>query len=194
MMTTHPRARAARLSHSPKLAARDTGLTVNEVRAIRDLRDTRRAARQFTDPLLAAAVTRRYRTRSAIAEQTAADEARRAALAADIGREQQKQADAEAARATLLRAARIARALGFHVRASHMHGRVSSYYCRRGDQSLRISDHAIPSTVQRELVARLHGRESYDGYHGHELIIDRARSATWLRRAIILTAAGRSVP
>lgn len=198
----HPRAIAARMSNSPKAAARASGLTANAVRAIRDLQVARRENGRWIDPLVRAAQTRPWRrpsvlqataehfaARRAEAEAlAAAREAKEAALAADLAR-------AEAARKALLRAARVARALGFHVRASRDRaGRVSSYYATlRDGPRVRISDHLIPANERRDAIAFERGQSwGYDGYHGPEIIVDRDRSAIWLRRALTLAAAGRS--
>lgn len=184
-MTDHPRAIAARMAESPKLAASVTGLTVDEVRAIRDLRRERRAKRTGRpvqkqqvrrDPLLSMsdAALDRLNTR----------------MDDELRAEREEAARATAVRDTLIAAARIARSLGFAVRSSTMRGRVSSYYAERDGVTLRISDHDIPETPERAHVAGGH----YDGYRGRWLRIDRPRSETWLRRAIMLAAAGRSVP
>ena len=104
-------------------------------------------------------------------------------------------AEADAIRDTMIAAARVARSMGFTVRASkNRAGRISSYYCRReGCGQIRISDHEIPWTPAREAVAYTMAGGGFDGYHGGQLIIDCKRSATWLRRALTLIAAGRSV-
>lgn len=148
-----------------------------EITAVRAARD---AARWTSDPLLIASCNRRRNL-----------ELRRRRACEDAAA-----AKAEATRKALLAAARQARTLGFEVRSSaDRTGRISSYYCRRpGAAQLRISDHEIPQTPQRDGQAILSGRPGFDGYPGPELIIDRPRSATWLRRAIVLAAAGRNVP
>lgn len=190
-MTKHPMKIAAEMSHSPKLAARNSGLTANEVRAIREKQAARYAERNRRDPLMDAATTRRWRTPTAVAKADAEHAARMAAIQADIDRARARQERDEAARRSLLLAARAARALGFTVRASKRGGRVSSYYCRRGETTLRVSDHDIPETPQRKFMAREHGRDYYDGYHGRQLIVDEPRRYEWLKRAIILATAGR---
>lgn len=122
----------------------------------------------------------------------------RARLDAGIAAGQARAERRAAVRQSLLAAARIARAAGYRVRrSSDRAGRVSSYYVELGHDrpALRISDHEIPATARRDFVAACHGAHSgYEGYRGPELLIDRPRSATWLRRAITLAAAGRCVP
>jgi hypothetical protein len=181
--TPHPRAVSASISASTdswKLAAAGSGIGTTEAKAILAVQRTRRARRWGCDPLVARAQGRAFRLTLLRQER-----ARQAAAA-----------QAKAVRATLLAAARVARALGFTVRASSFDGRVSSYYCRRGDgRQIRISDHAIPPTQARDCQAFAAGSFSgYQGYGGPELLIDRPRPKLWLRRAILLTAAGRSVP
>lgn len=101
---------------------------------------------------------------------------------------------------TLITAAKIARQLGFAVRASkNRAGRISSYYCDGpmlgpDRRALRISDHIIPATAHRESVAEVMGHGSFNGYPGPEIVLTEPKSATWLRRAIILAANGRDVP
>ena len=189
----HPHRLAAEMCHSPKLAARASGLTVDQCRAIRDLRDARYTARHpVRDPLVDAKVTRPWRTATARRLADAESAAREAAFTAELRRSIEAQDRAEATRRSLILAARAARALGFTVRASKSRaGYISSYYCRRGETTLRISDHDIPETPQREFMAREHGRDYYDGYHGRQLIVDEPRRYEWLRRAIILAANGR---
>lgn len=186
---THPRATAASMSHSPKLAARLTGLTVNDVRRIRDLQ-LERASRRVADPLVIAARTRAVRTRSHLA---ALDAARAAAVAA-AAIEAQAEARRQEIRATLLRAARVARASGYTVDASRdPAGRVSSYYVA-GPRRVRISDHEIPETGARTARAEAAGEFFYAGFRGPEIIIRRGRSARALRRALLLAMAGRAAP
>lgn len=195
MTAIHPRARAAEMCQSPKMAARATGLTQAEVRAIRDLKFVRWQRSLHRDPLIVARDTRPLRTPSAIAAYKARASEDAEHRARKRAAEQRREAREVAIRATLLAAAREARKLGFTVRSSKSRdGRISSYYCTREDQSLRISDHDIPWKPHREFKATMHGRDGYDGYHGDQLIIDAPRSATWLRRAITLTAAGRGIP
>lgn len=199
-MTDHPHRIAARLSHSPKLAARECGyaLTVDQIRAIRDLQFARAERRAWVDPCIRARTSRRYRTRSAVAAREAADAARAAARRAEADRERAAAEQARAVRESLIAAARQARRLGFSVRSSQGRaGRISSYYASRHDPArgrsiaIRISDHELPWTPRRDFMAREHGRDGFDGFHGAELIVDRPRRAEWLRRALILTAAGR---
>jgi hypothetical protein len=191
--TIHPRKIAAAMSYSPKLAAQASGLTKAEVRSIRDLQDARRAAKGWRDPLTRAAISRPFRTPSAIRAATDELAARNARLQASIDAERRARDYADALRRTLILAARAARALGFSVRSSSgRHDLISSYYCTAAcGAKLRISDHDIPATPQREFMARAHGRDTYDGYHGAQLIIDQPRRYEWLKRAIRLAAAGR---
>jgi hypothetical protein len=97
-------------------------------------------------------------------------------------------------RRSLITAAAIARRLGLRVRASRTRdGRVSSYYCTTCDGlRFRLSDHEIPWTEQREFMASERG--GYFGYPGLQLVLTRPRRTEWLRRAVVLLAAGRSVP
>jgi hypothetical protein len=166
----HPRAIAARLKGQHKKAAKVSGLTVAEVLSIHNVQRERAAQRLHVDPLIGKQRTRALRLR--MARERRADDA------------------AQAVRATLVRAAAIARSLGFSVRSSKMHGRVSSYYAERDGVTLRISDHDIPETPERAHAAGGY----YDGYRGRWLKIDRPRSDLWLRRAVQLAADGRSVP
>ena len=150
---------------------------------IADLRAKRGARQLRRDPLTWSAVMRLQYRRSA---HETAEDTRRA---------EEAETRRAATRATLIRAARVARSIGWAVTSSQdRQGRVSSYYLRRADLTIRISDHDLPATPERDFMAQCHGRLSHDGYHGPELIIDAPRSATWLRRAIILTAGGRCVP
>ena len=135
-------------------------------RHIHELRRSRALRRQGCDPLIARSMNRQAMFKAR--------------------RDRRRETDV---RNTLLRAARIARAMGFNVRSSKFDGRVSSYYCRAGNHHVRISDHEIPWTPARE--ARGGG---FNGYAGAQIIIDRKRRDEWLRRAILLADAGRSVP
>lgn len=100
----------------------------------------------------------------------------------------------QAIRATLLMVPQAAAACGLTATAStDADGDVSSYYVEYGRRRIRISDHMIPATDRRESDAEFHGR-SGTGFRGPEIILFEPRSETWLRRAIILAAAGRSVP
>lgn len=128
------------------------------------------------DPLL---VRRDVRARNLDWERRAAGEEAAAKSAREI-------------RLTLLGAARQARALGFRVTASKdRDGRISSYYIATPAGPVRISDHALPQTAQRDCMARAHGREFFDGYHGPEIIIDRPLGSQYLRDLILTAGAGR---
>lgn len=125
-----------------------------------------------------------------------AEENRLAAEAATLHRRQAQQRP-------LYAAARAARQLGFVLRASRARdGRISSYYGDRvvDGARIRLSDHQIPASARREAQAweRFEAglsESSTWSYRGPaELIVDRPRTATWVRRAIILTIAGRDVP
>ena len=191
-MTDHPHKIAAKMCYSPRLAARASGLTVDDCRIMRDKKSARYTERQRRDPLIDAKTTRLWRTPSARRRAQEEEGRRLAEFRAAIARERACEEHAEATRRSLLLAARAARALGFVVRSSRDRaGRISSYYCRRGDVTLRISNHDIPATPQRDYVAQMHGRDCHDGYHGRQLIIDEPRRYEWLRRAVVLTAAGR---
>lgn len=144
--------------------------------AIRELREARALARLRRDPLLAPLplALRLERLRRARREAAA-------------------KAQAEAQRKALLLAARVARGMGLAVRSSKDRaGRVSSYYAVPADgRTIRISDHLIPWTPTRATKAAFTGRGGYSGYPGVEIIIDRPRSKTWIRRALILAINGR---
>ncbi len=167
---------------------------------IRGKREERERRRPGLDPLIRAAQSRPERTPTALAQVRARVAAIEADLQAERERLERVAAAARRRRETLLRAARIARSLGWDVRSStDRAGRVSSYYCYpsidwRGPP-IRISDHEIPWTEMREQRAQMAGSSfGYDGYRGLDLVIDRPRSRTWLRRALMLAAAGRDVP
>ena len=94
-------------------------------------------------------------------------------------------------RKTLLCAARIARSMGFDVeKSADRKGHVSSYYARRDPfgKPVRISDHNLPVTPQRELMSNVHGGGS--PFAG-EVIIMKPMSKTRLRRLLVLAEAGR---
>jgi hypothetical protein len=197
MLTDHPRARAARMSSSPRLAARETGLTENEVRRINSIRLARWRHRQFNDPLVIAKNSRPYRTRfaqmAALLDQAERDNAR----FDEVRFEAARTARIDDIRRSLVLIPRVAKALGLACRKStDRRSRVSSYYLTGANSgpAIRISDHEIPSNPRREFMARENGRDGHDGYHGHEIVIDRPRSYTWLKRAVLLAANGRSVP
>lgn len=192
----HPRARAAQLCHSPKVAARETGLTQAEIRAIRELKSERYRIKQLRDPLLDKKASRAWRTKSAVAKREAEAAERNQRCAAERAREEAKLQRAREIRETLLLAARVARGMGFDVRASKSRdGKISSYYVSKSrGPTVRISDHEIPSTPIREAHAFARGEFSYNGYAGAEIIIDCKRRALWLKRALVLTAAGRIIP
>lgn len=99
----------------------------------------------------------------------------------------------EAIRATLMMVPQVAAACGLTVSAStDADGDVSSYYVDAGRRRIRISDHMIPLTDRREDDAAFQGRSA--GFRGIEIILFAPHSETWLRRAITLAAAGRSIP
>lgn len=92
-----------------------------------------------------------------------------------------------ALRKTLLRAARVARKMGYMVQSSSdRDGRISSYYANLpgSHEKMRISDHALPSNPSREYYSDLYGDRP-------ELIIDSVMTETRLRRRIVLAAAYR---
>ena len=192
---THPRAEAARLTrrNEIKAAARASGLTQAECRELRELQLSRARRAGFVDPLLRAGRTRAGRTATRQAEARARLAAMHAEAEADRLAEALRIERRAAVRAGLLAAARLARKLGYDVRASRGRDRrVSSYYCRKGaGPAIRLSDHAIPESPRRLDAALAHGRFGYDGYRGPEILLDRPRSATWLRRSFLLREAGR---
>lgn len=98
-------------------------------------------------------------------------------------------------RTTLHAAAHIARKAGFDVRSSKGHdGRVISYYIsRKSGLPIRISDHDLPSDVDRLFTGIEYGFSDYSGYPFPQILIDRPRSATWLRRALALACVDRYV-
>ena len=94
-------------------------------------------------------------------------------------------------RKTLLCAARIARAMGFDVKKStDCNNHVSSYYATRDPfgKPVRISDHDLPVTRQRDIMSHMHGGGS--PFAG-QIIIMEPMSKTRLRRLIVLAEAGR---
>lgn len=196
----HPRAIAASLSHSPKLAARESGyaVTKNEIREIRALQVARREARagRIEELCERARASRPFRTPAARAKAAAASAAFRAEIEAKRAAAAKAEARAKAVRQTLYAAARIARSMdGWREldRSKDRDDRLSSYYFRApAGRMVRISDHRLPWSEKRDFMARQHGRDGFDGFHGGELIIDGPRSATWLRRKLILIAAGRN--
>lgn len=91
-------------------------------------------------------------------------------------------------RTTLIAAGRIAKNIGFKVYSSKDRcGNISSYYAERSGRKVRISDHRLPQTAKREAQAEFHGGGAFAG----EIIIDRAISATRIRRLLALAEAGR---
>jgi hypothetical protein len=176
----------AALGEDPALAP----VIGREVARIRALRDQRRQRLWFVDPLIVAQRSRPYRRPSALREERQRVEAERAKRE----RAAREAARREAVRKSLIAAAAVARRMGLQVRASRARdGRVSSYYCAASDGvRIRISDHEIPWTEKREFMAA--GRGGYFGYPGPELVLTRPRRTEWLRRALVLLAAGRSVP
>lgn len=162
-------------------------------REIADKRADRYQRRQFAgDPLILARNSRPFRTRSALAERAAEETARQERLQREIEAEKRRHEAVAAIRKTLLRAAIVAREMGFSVRASESRKRrVSSYYATPpgGGRPIRISDHEIPWTPQRDARAADYG--GFNGYPGPELIIDGPRRRAWLRRWLLLAAAGR---
>lgn len=138
--------------------------------AIRGKRERRATHRYERDPLLVAAASRRCR----------AENKRLVKI-----------------RMSLRAAARIARKAGCWVRSSSdAMGRVSSYYVSMpsGTFAVRVSDHRIPWTMEREL--RAADRGGFWEAHGNrpQIILDRPRSDTWLRRALTLALANRPIP
>lgn len=179
------------------LTGSEVAALTEEVARIRHLRAVRAARKPGLDPLVVAARTRAWRrpsARSAAAREAAErQEARRREVEALLA----GQARRAAARASVIAAARLARQLGWQVRASHdPDGRVSSYYARPpgGGPQVRISDHEIPWSSARHSRSAVYGHAGYDGYSGPEILFDRRRGATWIRRALALAGAGRAVP
>jgi hypothetical protein len=199
-MTTqpmHPRARAAAMSHSPKQAARETGLTQREVRDIRELQHQRQERKRFFDPLLIKAATRAHRTATAKAAAEAQRTEREARQAREIAAIEARRLREEGIRQTMALIPGAARTCGLTVRTSEdQDGDVSSYYLAGKDtqRTIRVSDHEIPATMKRESEAEFRGYGFYTGYRGPQVIIREPRSETWLRRAILLAANGRSTP
>lgn len=164
-----------------------------KAREIADKRAERWRRRQWTgDPLISARASRPYRTPAALAKDRQEEEARRAAARAALDRERQREERAAALRKSLRAAAAVARKMGLSVRKSQGRaGRVSSYYAAPpgGGRPIRISDHEIPWTQERDARAADHG--GFNGYPGAELILDRPRRAEWVRRWLALAMAGR---
>ena len=179
-----PRARVAAIRHGWKAKlrlARELGLplTPSEARAQYRLQTARAANR----PAPRTAPSR-------IQWRLAARQRVRAADAAEQRR--------DLIRSDLLRAARVARQLGYSVRASRdRDGRVSSYYVREsvsGRRQLRISDHDVPWTLEREERAVSTGRGFFEGSADIYASARPNRRPLWWRRAYRLAFDGRAVP
>ena len=92
----------------------------------------------------------------------------------------------------LKRAARVARSMGLHVKASKdKHGRISSYYVSKtfGSKQFRISDHDIPLTEKRNLQ-----KEFFDGGAHVYASAKPNRRNLWWKRAFLLLLNDRDVP
>jgi hypothetical protein len=198
----HPAAKAASMAHSPKMAARETGLTVAQVRAIRELQAQRYANKSFVDPLVSAKTKRPYMTTSALSKremESAEFAAKRERDAAFQSRHDAYQQavieEREGARETMKAVAKEAQRQGMTVRSStSKDGGISSYYAKaeQGPQ-IRISDHEIPWTDARESQAVMSGRNSYDGYNGPQITLSKPHSDGWVKRALLLAKNNRSV-
>ena len=73
---------------------------------------------------------------------------------------------------------------GLSVRSTknYRDGSPSSYYARKRDTEVRLSDHPIPFNEEREQVARQHGHH-FHGYHsGPEIIVRVPLYASQARR------------
>jgi hypothetical protein len=166
---------------------------VDRVNQLRVERRRNPAPTAGDDPLIKRSNTRPLRTPSAVAEQqryfndlvAALDAQRKAALE----RMERELARREGVRKTLLAAAREARKAGFTVRSSSDRaGRVSSYYAERFDEAtgkrvrIRISDHEIPWTPEREARAADYG--GFYGYPGREIIIEEPLDAEQIRKLL----------
>ena len=98
----------------------------------------------------------------------------------------------EVIRNDLKRAARVARSMGLHVKAStDIQNKVSSYYVSKvpGSKQFRISDHDIPWTEKRNLK-----NEFFDGQAHVYASAKPNRRNVWWRRAFILLLNDRDVP
>lgn len=113
----------------------------------------------------------------------------------EIGEFKAELARLEAVRADLLRGARVARSMGWSVQSSKSKsGRVSSYYVTPpgGGRRYRISDHDVPTTVERQTRSECYGR-TFDGTADIYASAAPIRRNTWWRRALTLMAAGYDV-
>lgn len=85
----------------------------------------------------------------------------------------------QAVRKTLYAAARVGRRLGLGISSSRdSAGRISSYYLSDGKRRLRVSDHLVPLTDERE------ERWGCSTYPAAELIVTGQRDAAWLEATI----------
>lgn len=122
-------------------------------------------------------------------EKRRADDARLAGYEKECERYQQAADEKVRIRETLKRAARVARKYGYDVRKStDARGRVSSYYVtRENKQPVRISDHYLPMTTQRQCNHDYYGGSPFSG----EIIIDSVMSECRIRRLLVLAENGR---
>ena len=171
-------AEVAAKSYMPKStarAAREQGLDIsqNQVRQIRDLKAQRAEGANFTDPLISAAATRRFRTPTVIGQKNAEDLEYHNNMLDRIMRTEVEKAARIATKDNLLFAAREARKLGYNVKKStDRNGNVSSYYVETPSGDVRISDHELPYSPRRDFMATEHGQAGFSGFHGGELIVD----------------------
>ena len=158
----------------------------------------RAAAKRISDPLQSALNSRPARTPTAkeAARLTAA--ARQSAAATKFDADLLALDRARRIRADLLRAARVARQMGWSCKASHDHnGCVSSYYVSRPDnprRQLRVSDHDVPATDERHARAEMRGLASHNGSADIYASDSDLRRPVWWRRAFALAFAERNVP
>lgn len=202
----------------PKIAARmarEAGLNITrrELKAANALSFARWKSGEWEDPLVVQSRTRKARlawkrdapmraAREAAAKarweaERARCEAEKARCEAEKARWEAEKASEKAIRADLMRAARVARKMGYTVDSStDRSGRISSYYVkswtcpRTGGQlwrpvTLRVSDHELPWTPRREEMGTPSEVLATDQPHRRDL---------WWRRAFTLFFAGRCIP
>jgi len=164
-------------SSSPKASARlarenDLDLSVSDIRKIAQIQRNRSRRALESDPLEKNKITRPRRTKTYLAQQKEEREAAQAQANIDIQRYKVEAENASKSRKNLLMAARAARDMGLNVKSSKdKSGKISSYYVDTAQGKVRISDHNLPWTPKREMMANAHGREGFSGFHGDEIII-----------------------
>lgn len=198
--------------HRPKVAEHIawelgvTGLGRRYWQKVRRKQRKRRDRREKgVDPLATSTIHERLgdararrRWEAGAAERAAEEAARKAQFERELREWERETARRKAVHKDLLRAARVARGMGYRVsKSTDRHGRVSSYYVEEywgSGERLRISDHDIPSTIQRESNAAFHGHARFDGSADIYASDSPLRRPEWWRRAFLLAFNGRDVP